>query len=1332
MYRKPRQIDPTSIKVEPFDPSNIIIIDHAIRSAPPLYMSSWGGAFSGDIAEIQQNLYASVKVGRMDRAVMLARRINHMLGSTAPETHDAYHRYFCGMLDTIMLAPTREKLTDMQKALELDVRARGVPFDSRIVSIIIKAVFQILSTTQLDRTLRRYLKYAKDLGSAVEENVLASELFTESEWCRLVRLQPQHYSASQEFISLEPLGVHDAEPATRINRTLDLTEESYRPDIKSTESKSSNLSALKQSLKSLVPDAKQQLDNFEDHTDARRIRQETLEADVLGAALDKWRSEAEQFNNGQQKLNKPSLGLHIHNWIQDSTALLQQELEKADSLDFSNVRPEHRYLAHIAPLLRLSTPEKLCAVSLIRLLNLVLEPSLRRRGYHEYVSLSIAAGRIGGAIANEIKVEKLGNSVAMGLSNKYSEVRRQRLARILKRTSYKCPLYGDGTTNNLNSLPLNSIPPSTLEITASIKFQLGAFFLSLILPTAKMPLLQPGQDHPQNMSIAEHKTVWEHGRLRGIIQYNSHFLEHLKREPPPHVIAKHLPMLTPPKPWSGLSNGCYLKTPCDAVRSNDSSKAQQEYLKIAEKRGHLNQIFRGLDVISGVPWRINRELFQVISEVWNSGEGIAKFAPEKPDVQLPEKPSGGGEADRAKMRRWRSITKDLQNQLDSWHSQRCYQNFQFEIARNFLDDEFYTPHNIDFRGRAYPIPPYFNHMGADYVRALFLFAKGKPLGERGLSWLKIHLANTYGFDKECLEDRRAFTDDKIAEIYDSADNPLRGRRWWLTSEHPWQTLAACIELRNALNSPVPSEYVSHLPIQQDGSCNGLQHYAALGGDTAGAEQVNLAPSDRPADIYSGIADKVKVAVAEDLRKGDPKAKMLNGKITRKVVKQPVMTNVYGVTFHGAAHQVRKQLAEILPPQGLDDEVGLMSLSSYVAKLIFQALGEMFRGAHAIQDWLIECGGRISSAITPEQMERLLRKRKPADNDDETGKANFQQLRKDAKRQDASDSQFRSTVVWTTPLGLPVVQPYRDNGAQMVKTVLQALKVIAPSVSDPVSKRQQLQGFPPNFIHSLDATHMMLSALKCDEIGLTFAAVHDSFWTHACDVPVLNDLLRGAMIRMHSEDIIGRLREEFVARYKDCLQWVAIDGQGALGQKIEQYYKRKPGPISPFRQNRVKDESQTNELLWEYQRQKLLGSDDAADQEEGQNMESAYSIYEEFLRQHPDVSPTSLYGGAITSRSLQHEGSEQAGLETQSIEEGVADTEMEEIASEEEPEEVTAAEPCAETEDSKDSRDEERAELKKPTSGQRRIYLWMPLTFPEPPRRGGFDVTQLEKSVYFFS
>jgi len=47
---------------------------------------------------------------------------------------------------------------------------------------------------------------------------------------------------------------------------------------------------------------------------------------------------------------------------------------------------------------------------------------------------------------------------------------------------------------------------------------------------------------------------------------------------------------------------------------------------------------------------------------------------------------------------------------------------------------------------------------------------------------------------------------------------------------------------------------------QDGSCNGLQHYAALGGDTLGAISVNLKASDKPQDVYTSVAERVAALV----------------------------------------------------------------------------------------------------------------------------------------------------------------------------------------------------------------------------------------------------------------------------------------------------------------------------------------------------------------------------------------------------------------------------------------------------------------------------------------
>ena len=44
-------------------------------------------------------------------------------------------------------------------------------------------------------------------------------------------------------------------------------------------------------------------------------------------------------------------------------------------------------------------------------------------------------------------------------------------------------------------------------------------------------------------------------------------------------------------------------------------------------------------------------------------------------------------------------------------SMRCDLELKFHVAEKFKHDTFYYPYNLDFRGRAYPVPPNLNHLG---------------------------------------------------------------------------------------------------------------------------------------------------------------------------------------------------------------------------------------------------------------------------------------------------------------------------------------------------------------------------------------------------------------------------------------------------------------------------------------------------------------------------------------------------------------------------------------------------------------------------------------------
>ena len=92
----------------------------------------------------------------------------------------------------------------------------------------------------------------------------------------------------------------------------------------------------------------------------------------------------------------------------------------------------------------------------------------------------------------------------------------------------------------------------------------------------------------------------------------------------------------------------------------------------------------------------------------------------------------------------------------------------------------------------------------------------------------------------------------------------------------------------------------------------------------------------------------------------------------------------------------------------------------------------------------------------------------------------------------------------------------------------------------VNVSKQVSAFPPNFIHSLDATHMMLTALECrvclpgdllfsfnsfQANDITFASVHDSYWTHASSIGKMSEIIRDTFIALHSSDVLAKLDEE---------------------------------------------------------------------------------------------------------------------------------------------------------------------------------------------------------------
>jgi DNA-directed RNA polymerase len=457
-------------------------------------------------------------------------------------------------------------------------------------------------------------------------------------------------------------------------------------------------------------------------------------------------------------------------------------------------------------------------------------------------------------------------------------------------------------------------------------------------------------------------------------------------------LERSLPMIYKPAPWADYDIGGYYQKPTNIMRIQNSRSQEQ-----AVKHADMAKIFHVLDIVGAMPWRINKKVLNVVEKIWEEGGGAGEIPPRFYDFkdyvyeyQLKESQD---------LQDKKKLIKKIQLQRDV-NSLRCDFTLKLTQAKAFSKvSKFYYPHNVDFRGRMYPIPPHLNHMSSDICRGLLEFGEGKPLGETGLRWLKIHLANKMGKDKLSMDLREQYTDSIIPLIEKVVADPLANREW-LEVEDSWQTLAAMYEVHEALKSGDPKNFVSHMHIHQDGSCNGLQHYAALGRDFDGAYQVNLVKRDTPGDLYTHIAnmieDKLKLVIQDSSDTNYEMAKKLSGNVKRKIIKQTVMTTVYGVTFLGARKQIQKQLRD---KDFIDQENDSESFqaSKYLANLTLECVANLFTQAHEIKQWLKDCAKTVT--------------------------------------------EFGFPMSWMTPLGLPVIQPYRTtNSSEVVETLLQSIVV----------------------------------------------------------------------------------------------------------------------------------------------------------------------------------------------------------------------------------------------------------------------------------------------------
>jgi DNA-directed RNA polymerase len=332
--------------------------------------------------------------------------------------------------------------------------------------------------------------------------------------------------------------------------------------------------------------------------------------------------------------------------------------------------------------------------------------------------------------------------------------------------------------------------------------------------------------------------------------------------------------------------------------------------------------------------------------------------------------------------------------------------------------------------------------------------------------------------------------DNEENITRSAASPL-DHLWWTDADEPWCFLAACMEYVGYLIEG--DEYVSHLPIAMDGSCSGLQHYSAMLRDPRGAHATNLTATDKPTDLYTQVQEVVNQRLAES---SEPLAKVWAGKVTRKIVKRPCMTFAYGVTSAGIKNQLLEELRKSSRDAvGKDDTFrdsylpGVSNWESAVllAPIIEQAIMEVVECAAEARDWLKSVSKQVSKAGVP------------------TG--------------------------WTTPLGFRVLQPYLKSRGKRIKVLFNGTVHFLSLTfeGDDIHSNEQSLGVSPNFVHSLDATHMMMTVNRLAPVTDSFAMIHDSFGVHACDVDELHYALRDEFIKLYEQDVLVSFYQESLLR-----------------------------------------------------------------------------------------------------------------------------------------------------------------------------------------------------------
>ena len=528
----------------------------------------------------------------------------------------------------------------------------------------------------------------------------------------------------------------------------------------------------------------------------------------------------------------------------------------------------------------------------------------------------------------------------------------------------------------------------------------------------------------------------------------------------------YLPMKVAPRPWVSLKEGGY-HTP--ALRLKFIKTKSTEHRKFINKNIPQHH-FDAVNKMQRTPWKINRRVLDVQAAVYHNGLGIGMpsnvqikppaFPKHLEDIEKDDLTSSQKEEIKA----WKILAKSAYGREQQRKGQILAFMQSHKLAKELQEwEKFYFAYTCDFRGRIYCATSGLSPQGADTAKGLLQFGKAIRLGDSGVKWLAVHGANTFGEDKISYEDRVTWIKSKEQQIRAVVEDPLSNRDFWGNADKPYQFLAFCYEWADC-NYGRNKDALSSIPVGLDGSCNGLQHFSAILRDEVGAKATNLENCNKPADIYQEVAD-VTTSKLKEL--DDPRArKWLDVGVTRKCAKRPVMTLPYGATQTSARQYIMEYVIENWAKFELAEE-HQWEMASYLTPILWESIGEVVIAARAAMDWLQKNVGNTYAK-------------------------------------------------WLTPLNFPVYQYYKNVESIFIRTQLDGsiqLKFKDFDREGDPAKRSQRNGIAPNFVHSIDSTHMVMT-INSTDLGY-YAMIHDDFGTHAGNTEILFKAIRKSFLELYT-------------------------------------------------------------------------------------------------------------------------------------------------------------------------------------------------------------------------